>query len=147
VVPVLLLILLGLIESGNGLVIKHKLVVLTREAANIASRGTSLEETLKVVMEAGGEIALEEKGGAVVTRISVDDGLPMVESRVSFPGFEEASRLSGADSIAAALRGLPLSEGQILYAVEILYRYEPLTPVGGLLPDGWTDEVYERAIF
>lgn len=147
VVPILLLILLGLIESGHGLVIKHKMVVLSREGANIASRGSSLEETLEVVMSQGGEIALTHYGGAVVSRISVIEGTPIVEARVSYPGFENASRLGQLDSVAAPLVELSLSEGQVLYAVEILYNYQALTPVGALLPEGWAEGVYERAIF
>jgi hypothetical protein len=38
-------------------------------------------------------------------------------------------------------------EGQAFYAVEIIYDYEPLTPVGAFVPGGWADGLYERAIF
>ena len=96
VVPLLLLLLLGLIESGNGLSIKHKMAVLTREGANIASRGTSLQETLNVVMNGGDEIQLSENGGAVVTRVVVVDGDPVIDAQTAYGGFESSSRLGSA---------------------------------------------------
>ncbi len=150
IAPLLLLLLLGLIESGNALSINHKMVVLSREGANIASRGTSLPETLNVLVASGDEINLRENGGIVVTRILVIDGDPVVDARASSPGYEASSRLwnPGADdSIVVPLQSLNLVEGQALHAVEIIYDYEALTPVGGFLPEGWTDEIYERAIF
>jgi hypothetical protein len=150
VAPILLLVLLGLIETGNALSVKHKMATLSREGANIASRGTSLAETLNVLMDSGDEINLRENGGIVVTRITVVDGDPVVDSRAATPGFEAASRLwnPGADdNIVAPLQALNLVDGQVLHAVEIIFNYEAMTPVGNFLPGGWTDEVYERAIF
>ena len=147
VAPFLLLILLGLIESGNSLAINHKMAVLTREGANIASRGTVLTETLNVVMASGDEIELTENGGAVITRIVVVDGDPVVDAQEAYPGYEGSSRLGLPDSTVVALEGLNVVEGQVFHAVEIIYKYKALTPVAGVLPDGWTEEIYERAIF
>lgn len=147
VLPILLLLILGLIESGNGLSVKHKMAVLSREGANIASRGSSLQETLDTVMDSGTEIKLREDGGAIVSRIVVTGGNPVVINQLAYPGFEGDSRLGLPDSTAAPLGGIPFGEGQVLYAVEIFFDYKPLTPVGGMLPTGFTDEVYERAIF
>ena len=145
--PILLLLLLGLIESGNGLSIKHKMATLSREGANIAARGTSLQQTLDVVMNNGDEIQLSESGGAIITRVIVKDGDPVIDAQLAFSGFENSSRLGLPDSIVVALQALNLVDGQSFHAVEILFEYEPLTPVGNFLPGGWTDEVYERAIF
>lgn len=150
VAPILLLLLLGLIETGNALSIKHKMANLSREGANIASRGTSLAETINVLALSGDEINLKEKGGMVVTRITVIDGDPVVDSRLGSPGYEGSSRLwnpGKENNIVTPLQTVDLVEGQVFHAVEIIFGYEALTPVGGLLPGGWTDEVYERAIF
>jgi hypothetical protein len=147
VTPILLLLLLGLIESGHGLSIKHKMATLSREGANIAARGTTLQQTLDVVMGGGDEIGLSENGGAIITRVIVKNGDPVIDAQLAFGGFENASRLGLADSVAVALQSLSLIEGQVFHAVEILYDYESITPVGNFLPAGWTDEVYERAIF
>lgn len=145
--PLLLTALLGLIELGNTLVIQHKLVVLSREGASLASRDTPMAEALNVVMNSGDEIALTERGGAVVTRITVVDGAPVVDAQISYPGFEGASRLGGLNEVALPLQELNLPDEQVLYAVEVLYRYEPLTPIAGFVPGEWRDSLYERAIF
>ena len=150
VAPILLMIVLGLIESGNGLSIKHKMAVLSREGANITARGTDPTETLNVMMLNGDEINLSEQGGVIVTRVVVRGGDPVVDVRVSHAGFGNSSRLwnpSASDSVVAALQSLSLVEGQVFNVVEIIYHYEPMTPIGNFLPDGWTDEVYEKAIF
>ena len=141
------MVLLGVIESGNSLSIKHKMIVVSREGANIASRGSSLQETLNTVMTLGNEIQLLEKGGAVVSRIIVTDGDPTVDAQVAYGSYGGSSRLGVAGSIADPLVSLTMTEGQAFYAVEIFYQYDALTPIGALIPDGWTDEIYERAIF
>jgi hypothetical protein len=145
--PIMLLLVLGLIESGNGLAIKHKLAVLTREGANIAARGTSLQETLDVVMTGGDEIELREHGGAIVTRIVVTEGDPVIDDQLTIAGFEGESRLGLTEEIVLPLTGIALVEGQVFHAVEIIYNYEPLTPLGGMLPSAVTDKIYERAFF
>ena len=145
--PVMLLLLLGVIEAGNGLSIKHKMAVLSREGANIAARGTSLSETMNVVMAGGSEIELSTKGGAVVTRIIVVDGDPVIDAQVGYNGYEAYSRLGMPDSISAPLQGLNLVEGQVFHAVEIIFDYEAMTPLAGIFPAGLTDKVYERAFF
>ncbi len=145
--PVLLLILLALIESGNGLSVKHKMAVLSREGANIASRGSSLQETLDVVMNQGSDIDLSGSGGAIVTRIMVMGGVPSIESQLAYPGYEAKSRIGLPDSAAVVLSGVPFTEGQVLYAVEIIFNYQAMTPLAAVFPRGFTDEVYERAIF
>ena len=145
--PLLLILFLGLVEAGNSLSIKHKIAVLTREGANIASRGSSLEETLTAVMESGVDIRLSETGGAIISRVVVDDGEPVIDAQLAHPGFETRSRIGLPDSTAVVLSGLPFEDGQVLYVVEILVDYDPLTPLAALVPAGVADEVYERAIF
>ena len=145
--PLLLILFLGLVEAGNSLSIKHKIAVLTREGANIASRGSSLEEALTAVMESGGDIRLSEMGGAIISRVVIDDGEPVIDAQLAYLGFESRSRLGLPDSTAVSLAGLPFEDGQVLYVVEILVDYQALTPLAALVPSGVADEVYERAVF
>lgn len=147
VTPILLMILLGLVESGNALSLRHKMAVLSREGANLASRGTSLEETLNVVLTNGDEIGLSEQGGAIVTRVVVTKGIPLIDRQVASPGYDADSRLGLPDSTVVPLGSLDFEEGQVLHAVEIIIRYESMTPVGGMLPEGFARTVYDRAIF
>jgi hypothetical protein len=79
------------------------MVVVTREGANIASRGSSLQETLNTVMALGDDIKLTENGGAVVSRIMVLRGQPTVDAQVAFGGYGSSSRLGGVGTVAGAL--------------------------------------------
>ena len=56
VLPLLLFLFLGMVEVGNALTVAHTLSKLSREGANIASRGTSLDTVLTVVATSGRDI-------------------------------------------------------------------------------------------
>lgn len=147
VIPILLLACLGLVEAGNGLVQKHKMAVLSREGANIASRGSTPDETLRVVLRDGAQISLEEHGGAIVSVLEVVDGAPVILDQKASSGLNGSSRLGTIGEVAKILVGVPFHEGQPLAAVEVFLEYRPLTPLAALLPEGVMEEIYERAIF
>ncbi len=71
ILPLMLFLFLGMLEIGNALAVSHSLSRLSREAANIASRGTSLDTVLTVAASNGRDIHLGERGGLVVSRIGV----------------------------------------------------------------------------
>ena len=93
------------------------------------------------------EIELSTKGGAVVTRVIVIGGHPVIDAQLGVNGYETSSRLGMLDSIAAPLLALKLVEGQVFHSVEIIFDYEAMTPLAGIFPAGLTDEIYERAFF
>jgi hypothetical protein len=147
VVPILLLACLGLVEAGNGLTIKHKMATLSREGANIASRGTSLDETLTVVMTNGAQIGLQKNGGAIITYLEVVDGDPTVMDQRASPKYMGQSRIGSVGQVSSLLQDVAFQDGQALAAVEVFMEYKALTPLASLLPSGVMDEIYERAIF
>lgn len=147
VIPILLLACLGLVEAGNGLTIKHKMATLSREGANIASRGSSLDETLLVVMTNGAQIGLQTNGGAIVTYLEVIDGDPTVLDQRASPAYAGLSRIGSVGEVSTLLEDVAFHDGQALAAVEVFVEYKALTPLASLLPSGVMDEIYERAIF
>lgn len=147
VLPLMLFLFLGMIEVGNALAVSHTLGRLTREGANIASRGTSLDTVLTVVAYNGQDIHLDERGGSVVSRIAVrTDGVEILAQTAS-PGFDEHSRLGtiGADPVSFASYGL--EAGNTHYVVEIFYTYKPITPFARLFKSALPEPLYERAVF
>jgi len=147
VLPLLLFLFLGMVEVGNALTVAHTLSKLSREGANIASRGTSLDTVLTVVASAGRDIHLELRGGSVVSRIEVRRDGPMVLAQVASAGYETQSRLGvvGASPVSFASYGL--ERGTTHYVVEVFYRYEPITPFARLFQSALPDPIYERAVF
>ena len=146
VVPFLVLFLLGAVDASRALGAEHRLSVLSREGANIASRGSTLAETLAVVLANGTDLNLGDRGGVVASRIVVQGTTPVVEAQQASAGYEERSLLGLPDSAVTALTGLDFDDGQSLYAVEIFLDYSRVSPLPAFI-SGFIDTLYERAIF
>jgi hypothetical protein len=143
----MLFLFLGMIEIGNALAVSHTLSRLSREGANIASRGTNLDTVLTVVATNGVDIRLGQRGGSVVSRIGVrDDGLEILD-QVASPGFVDSSRLGAIGSNPVSFASYGLESGNTHYVVEIFYRYQPITPFARLFESALPDPIYERAVF
>jgi hypothetical protein len=143
----MLFLFLGMIEIGNALAVSHTLSRLSREGANIASRGTNLDTVLTVVATNGVDIRLGQRGGSVVSRIGVSaDGLEILD-QVASPGFVDSSRLGAIGSNPVSFASYGLESGNTHYVVEIFYRYQPITPFARLFESALPDPIYERAVF
>ena len=145
--PLLLLIFLGLVEAATAYDRQHTLEGLSREAANIASRGADLQEVVGVVMSNGSHIALGERGGAVVTRVILDRGTAEIVGQVGTAGYVERSQMGALGETAAGLDALGLVDGQSIHVVEIFYDYDAFTPLSALVSAAVPDGLYSRAVF
>ena len=93
VTPIMLLVVFGIIEFGSILDSQQAMSHLTREGANIASRGAPLDTVLAVTLRNGADIELDARGGAVVSRVLVEGGVPNVDYQVASAGYAGASQL------------------------------------------------------
>ena len=94
--PIVLFLFLAMVEIGNALAVSHNLSRLSREGANIASRGTSLDTVLSVLAETGQDIKLAGRGGSVVTRVEIQEDGPLILSQVATAGYEATLALFSA---------------------------------------------------
>lgn len=147
VLPFLLAVLLGILEFGHMIDSRHTLSVLSREGANIASRGASLQEALDVTLQNGGDISLGSLGGGVVSRVRIQDDTPWVTEQVHSEGYANHSRLGPAGRPATSISSLDLPNGKNVFVVELFYDYQDLTPLGGFLRGVVADTMYDRALF
>ena len=145
--PLLLLIVFGIVEFGNILDSQQALSYLTREGANIASRGAGLDEVLATTLTNGAEIQLDTRGGAIVTKIRFEDSVAEVESQITSPGYAMASRIGGPGDQVGSMSDLALGEGSSLYVVEVFYRRPMLTPVMAFFSGTIPEVMYDRAVF
>jgi len=147
VLPIILMILLGMVEFSNAYDRVHGLAGLSREGANIAARGTALSEVLTTVVANGETLQMSGNGGAIVSRVVVQDGQPVVMSQIASTGYEDESRIMDADSAAVWISMAGFAEGSTHYAVEVFLTYEPITPLGQMFQTVTPPVLYERAIF
>ena len=145
--PFLTLMIFGLIEFGRGIDEKHSMATLSREAALLAARGTSLDSVAQAVIDNGWDIRLETHGGSVASAIEITKGSAIVRAQAKSTGYAGASRLGEVGDTAAALIGLGLVEGTTVFVVEVFFSHTPIVPLGKLFQVAVPDTLYERAVF
>jgi Flp pilus assembly protein TadG len=146
--PIILIILLGMVEFSNAYDRVHGLAGLSREGANIAARGTALSEVLTTVVADGETLKMSANGGAIVSRLVVQGGEPVVMAQVATDGYDQKTRIIAGDSTAAKwIATAGFAEGSTHYAVEVFLAYDPVTPLGNLFETVTPPVLYERAVF
>lgn len=145
--PLLLLIFLGMVEAATAYDRQHMLAGMSREAANIASRGADLEEVVDVVTANGASIGFSELGGVVVSRILIEEDVRSVTEQVGTPGYVPRSRVGAVGEPAVGFEALSLLEGQELHVVELFYDYNAFTPVGAFIEGAVPNGLYSQAVF
>jgi Flp pilus assembly protein TadG len=146
--PIILIVLLGMVEFSNAYDRVHGLAGLSREGANIAARGTALSEVLATVVADGETLNMSSNGGAIVSRLVVQGGEPVVMAQIATDGYDDETRIVGADSSAAKwIAAAGFAEGSTHYAVEVFLAYDPVTPLGHLFQPVTPPVLYERAVF
>ena len=147
VLPLLLILAFGILELGNALDKAHGMATLSREGANIAVRGVDLDTVAAVTMMNGVSIGLDTRGGTIVSRILVEGGVPIVQEQVASSGYARLSRIGQVDSTVTGFLGSGLAEGQQVFAVEVFYDHQMVTPVAKLMAPIIPDTMYEAAVF
>lgn len=145
--PVLLTVMFGVLELGTLLDVSHSMTSLTREGANMASRGAAIDSVLRITTMNGRSIGLTDAGGAIVSEIEIQGGVPIILDQVASGGYTGASRLGVLGSPATPLVGTGLLGGKLYYAVEVFAPYRPFTPLDRLVAAIVPDTLYDRTVF
>jgi Flp pilus assembly protein TadG len=145
--PFLLLLALGLIEVSRAIEASHIMSGLTREGANVASRGSTLNEAITITRANQEAAGLGSGGGAIASRILVTGGVPRVEAQVASAGYAGLSRVAQSDSIATPYVGAGLLDEGRYYVIELFVPYTPITGFDRLLPGMIPGTLYDRTLF
>jgi len=148
IVTVLLLgLALGVAEFGMILSRVHTMTTLSREGANLAARGSSLQEATDITMANGSDIDLSGHGGVVASRLLVQGGTPRVVEQIATAGYSGSSRIGDVGDDAMGVDSWGMVDGQSVYVMELFYQYEPITPFAGVVDQVIPETLYERAVF
>jgi Flp pilus assembly protein TadG len=145
--PFLLLLALGLIEVSRAIEHSHTMSGLTREGANIASRGTALNDALTITRANQSASGLGTGGGAIASRIEVVAGVPRVVAQVASTVYAVLSRVGRQDSTATPYVTAGLLTGGRYFVVELFVPYQPITGFDRLLPGMIPGTLYDRSLF
>ena len=157
VILMTVIMLFATIDVGRTLYTREVLINLSREGANLASRGSSLTQTVESVMS-DSSLNLTTNGLVIVTAITngfdsnfyVAQQVTSTELSGTGTGLAEPSRVAPGGpgttvTLPSGVAGLPPSN-QALYVTEVFYHVAPITPIGSLIAMTLTNQ-YDAAFF
>ena len=152
----LIVMVCGLIDVGRAIYAKQVLLNLSREAANLSARGTSLQEAATLEVSYADPLNMASAGRIVVSTVTRDGaGNPFITQQCWDGGLTAAQAPSQLGNLAvcspaplapppsnpaaspANAAGVPSTlppTGKTLYVAEVYYQFQPATPIGALLP-------------
>ena len=151
VLPILLIIMFAVVDFGRAVLVRQVMVNLSREAANLASRGTELQDVVNAIRLSSQPLDIDENGYLIVTEVSRDINGNLSISRQQIVGGEpQGSRIGTGVGNTAVLPDtdidIPLA-GQNMYVAEVFYRSPPITPLGRLVNITLGEIYYDSAFF
>ena len=150
-VPVIVTTLLAVIDFGR-LVYCHQVATdLTREAANLVSRGTAVTDAWNATASADGPIQLDESGEMIVSvirRRSANDATPWIFEQTSNGPLKDVKSKVGTVNAKANIPHIKsVNTGITITAVEVYHGFEPIFASGQLALTFYPEFVYGVAFF
>lgn len=148
----LLVLVFGLIDISRAISDAQVMSGLTRQGSNLASRGTSLQETVTALVTQGSSMDVGTQGKIIVTSVADDvNGTPKITGQAeSSGGISVTSKVgsgTGQPASMPATANPVLQKGQTIYVTEVFYSYHPITPIGSLLKLALPSRLYSAAYF
>ena len=147
---ILMVLLFGLIDFGRALLMRLVMSNLSREAANLTSRGTSLSDAMTSLLNSASPLDVNAKGYVVLTEVGRDtNGIPVVVQQLTAGGQTTHSHIGdgiGAAAVIPRPDELPATNRN-LFVAEVFYRFDSITPVGNLLGFNTVPMLYDAAFF
>jgi Flp pilus assembly protein TadG len=147
VAPILLMLFVGIIEFGRAFETVQALSGLSREGANLAGRGTELDDAVAVTMANGQDISLATRGGVIASRVARQANGMIVEDQIASSGYGGRSRYGAKGGVATGLVATNFTTGQTIHIVEVFYRFSTVTPFTAVTRAVLPQELYERTVF
>lgn len=156
VFPLMILLLFGVVEVSRVISVYHSLVHLTREGANLTSRGTEVDKSLKAVIAATAPTLRDDnkkQWKVVYSQLRQSPSKPCppkpctyeVNSQVAVGDSTETSAV-GAVKTPVKISGMDdVEPNQIFHSIEVFYDYKP--DVFSFVGKFVNPKFYERTIY
>jgi hypothetical protein len=151
VLPILVTMLLVAIDFGRLVYTTQIMVDLTREAANLVSRGATFDDAFLVTFRRAGEVDVRDKGGVIISEVrrkDFNDPTPWIVNQERRGALATATSRVGAEGGPARIPDITrLPAGAGIMAVEIVHPFNPLFDATRLHLNFYPEAIYEVAFF
>ena len=146
----LLILVFGLVDFGRLFSTQQVMVNLTREGANLASRGTSLPDTVNAMALSATPLNIDRDGYVIVTTVQRDtNGRLTITGQQTRGGRSFSSRIGSLqqpNNVNISNAQVP-QPNQTVAIAEVFYVYQAATPVGRLAGVVMPTSLYDVAYF
>ena len=148
----LLILVFGVIEFSQIIFDNQVMSGLARQGSSLASRGTSLTDTVSALGVQGASLNISTNGRIILTAVAEDTNgkLWIVDQAKSPTGISVTSAVGSGIGNAASMpssANTVLNAGQTIYVTEVFYLYTPMTPIGGFFKTRLGSNLYQTAYF
>jgi Flp pilus assembly protein TadG len=156
VFPLMVLLLFGVVEVAQVIGVHQTMVHLTREGANLTSRGTDIDKSLAAIVSAAGPTitdANRNQWRVIYSQLRQQPGKVCPPKPCTYEVFSQTSLgdLAAASNLGTLKKSIAIGgmndvePNQIFHAIEVYYDHRPnvFSFVGKLFDTNF----YERTIF
>ena len=153
VAALLLLIFFGMIDFCRAISVRQVITNLSREGSNLASRNTSLSNSIAAVVASANPLNITNGGRVIISVVTNNNGTPIVAEQVAWGGLTNGTSRVGNPGAPALQGWIPKTNpalpqpNQTIYVTEVYYTFEAVTPVGKFLNFTLPTKLYDAAYF
>jgi Flp pilus assembly protein TadG len=151
-VPLLCLVMFAIIEYSRALNYEQKLVDLSRQGSNMASRGTPLATAASTVAQNSAPLNVAGAGEVIITSVARVNNVDTITGQASSGALSMTSKIgtgvgSTAKVPATADDIFTNNSGQTVYITEIFYPLQQITPISQMWGLVLPSTLYQVAYF
>jgi Flp pilus assembly protein TadG len=156
---ILLFMLFGMIDFCRAISTRQVLINLSREAANLAARGTgdttdaSMSNAINAVIEGDAPLSIDTNGLVIITAVLNSNGNYLVTNQIMEGALSNTAPSRVAPGGVGSTVTTPFTTFQVpqtnqtMFVSEVFYKYQAATPIGQLLNFNMTNTLYDAAYF
>ena len=130
-------LMFGLIDASRALLVRQVMVNVSREGANLVSRGTLPADAVTAVTQSAAPLDITKFGLVIVTIVGHDSSGNLIATDQQIGGGLSGSQSRVAPQGVGGSVNLPVADlipdGQSIAVAEVYYQYTPVTPVGNMV--------------